>query len=127
MTLYETYHVHILKPVLLDWTEQQERDSSNIIKDEELCGLLELATHLYLRQRAKVNPQAADLVAGARNHYDHTLVGYERPFFTETVYDLRPLLRRMLADLDSREATREIDADYAAQACRERGESEAAS
>lgn len=123
MTLYDTYHVHILKPVALEWTEKQEVESSRgLVDDPELCGLLELVTTLYLRQRAKGNPLAADLVVGARNHYDTEQAGYNRPFQTQTLYELRPLLRRMLADLERRDATREIDADYARQARRERGE-----
>lgn len=118
MILYETYHVHILKPVVPEWTNNQEETSPEIVQDDVFCGLLELVATLYLRQRAKEYPLAAHLVAGVRHHYEHEMKMYERPFCGAALYDLLPVFRRLVEDLEGMAGTREIDAEAVSAAAK---------
>ena len=51
MIHFETYQVHIYKPVTKPWTEAQADQSAELVDDAVLCALLEAVTVLYLKQR----------------------------------------------------------------------------
>ena len=113
MIHYASYYVHLLKQVAPEWTDGQWDDYGDIIDDAEFCGLLELVAVLYLRQRG--NPLASELIVGARLPNDHEMAGYKQPFMTDSLHGLRPLLRRLIADLDAMPGSREIDAELEAE------------
>lgn len=99
MIHFDTYNVHIYKPVTKPWSEAQEEQSMRLIKDADLCALLEAVTTLYLQQR---DPQlAADLVVGATLHNAEEMTGYRMPLLTADLGDgdVRQTLHRMLAVL----------------------------
>ena len=99
MIHFETYHVHIYKPVTEPWTDAKADESAMLVDDAELCALLEAVTVLYLKQRG---PLAHDLIVGASLPYAAEGKGYERPFMTDSLgLDTRPMLRGMLAELDA--------------------------
>ena len=105
MIHFETYNVHIYKPVTEPWTDEQHDESATLVDDAVLCALLEAVTVLYLKQRG---PLARDLVAGATLPYAAEGKGYERPFMTDSLgLDTRPMLCGMLAELEEMAAVGE--------------------
>jgi hypothetical protein len=121
---FETYGIHLLKHVVPEWTDAQAGEqAATIIDDAEFCGLLEAVTVLYLRQRGGI---AADLIVGVEQPHASSGAGYQRPFMTESLYSVRALLARLLADLDSMEGTLEVDADLAREAEDSMSDSDAA-
>ncbi len=98
MIHFETYHVHIYKPVTEPWTDEQHDQTAELVDDAVLCALLEAVTVLYLKQRG---PLAADLIVGATLPYAHEGNSYQRPFMTDSLgFDACSMLRGMLAELD---------------------------
>ena len=108
MIHFETYNVTLYKQIAPVWTEKQENESTELIEDKELCGLLELVTVMYLRQSGSL---ADDLIVGVESPMAPELKGYKRPFMTSTADDVLPLLRQMVTALDAMEGVREIDAE----------------
>ena len=99
MTQFETYHVHIYKPVTKPWSDAQEQQSLDLIDDGELCGLLEVVTTIYLAERG---PLGRQLVVGAKLSNAEEMRGYVLPFLTTGLgFDILPMLRRMVAELDA--------------------------
>jgi hypothetical protein len=116
MIHFETYSIHLMKHVVPEWTDEQAGEqAATIINDGEFCGLLEAVTVLYLRRRAAERPIAAELIVGVENPHASTAKGYQRPFMTQSLYDVRALLSRLLDDLESMEGTKEVDADLEAE------------
>ena len=99
MIHFETYNVHIYKPVTEPWTDEQHDQTAELVDDAVLCALLEAVTVLYLKQRG---PLGRDLIVGAQVPYAAEGKDYERPYMTDSLgLDTRPMLRGMLAELDA--------------------------
>ena len=48
MTLFEQFHVHILKPVAVEWDTSAELEADDVFDSQELAAVLEVAAYRYL-------------------------------------------------------------------------------
>ncbi len=63
MTLFEQFHVHILKPVAVEWDTSAALEADAVFDSQELAAVLEVAAYSYLHDRGS-GPRARSLVVG---------------------------------------------------------------
>ncbi len=76
--LFAQYHIHVLKPVTIQWTNEQWEEASAAVNDKELCALLEAVAYRYLQR----HPLTRLLVAGATTD-DWGELGDKAPLLTD--------------------------------------------